>query len=349
MYVPRPHRLPTLTALRFPAALVVLLLHLSLDGSLAGASYLQQGTVGVSFFFILSGFILTWGWRPQHPWSFYRRRLARIMPLTLLSLVLGAFLTQTFHLGNFLQQAFLLTAWQPDGLKRQAFNDVVWSLSCEVFFYLLFPLLLALLRGCSQRAWAFLTVGLLLTIPLLQGLIYGVAPPELALWLAYYFPPTRLLEFILGMATARLLMGGWRPRLHLLPVGLLALAAYGLAAFVPSWAQSVALTVAPLSLLILAGALWDLEGRRPPPSLLLTLGEVSFAVYLFHRLAIGGIVFLLLPALGLPFSWALALALLLSILLACWLLHRWVEVPLERLLGRGTLREQLTGYRLRVE
>src|SRR4051794_14010227 len=57
--MPRTLTLPSLTSLRFFAAALVVLVHAgSFFPSLRGIT--EHGTVGVSFFFLLSGFILTW-------------------------------------------------------------------------------------------------------------------------------------------------------------------------------------------------------------------------------------------------------------------------------------------------
>ena len=80
-----PSRLPSLTGLRFLAAAAVTAYHAA--PILADRSALPKvaslGYVGVSFFFVLSGFVLTWsGAAGLKPREFYRRRLARIAPVS---------------------------------------------------------------------------------------------------------------------------------------------------------------------------------------------------------------------------------------------------------------------------
>ena len=90
----RPQELGSLTALRFAAALLVFATHarriLPLDLPAA-----EIGYVGVSFFFVLSGFVLTWSRRAgESAATFYRHRFARIWPattlVTLLAILLGS-------------------------------------------------------------------------------------------------------------------------------------------------------------------------------------------------------------------------------------------------------------------
>ena len=91
--VVRP-RLPAVTSLRFFAALHVALFHMNEMGAITGPHWLKTfagiGYVGVSFFFVLSGFILvyTYAGRNIVLGEFYQTRFARIYPAYLFSLVL---------------------------------------------------------------------------------------------------------------------------------------------------------------------------------------------------------------------------------------------------------------------
>ncbi|MGH3417733.1 MAG: acyltransferase family protein, partial [Actinocrinis sp.] len=82
-------RLDSLTGLRFLAAALVFFFHGSIEfvfanqatqhGYLTGAA--TAGFVGVSFFFVLSGFVLTWSARPNdRARAFWRRRFFKIAP-----------------------------------------------------------------------------------------------------------------------------------------------------------------------------------------------------------------------------------------------------------------------------
>ncbi|WP_368784602.1 acyltransferase family protein [Arthrobacter sp. 4R501] len=91
--MPAPRtQLNSLTGLRFFAAMAVVLYHVHLyfpavSDSLAIFGY---GYTGVSFFFILSGFVLAWSHRPNfRPGRFYWNRVARIWPLHLLTMLVA--------------------------------------------------------------------------------------------------------------------------------------------------------------------------------------------------------------------------------------------------------------------
>src|SRR5512133_3297128 len=82
-------RLDSLTGLRFLAALLVFAYHAGSVGTLTGNGITAPGRSGVSFFFILSGFLLTWTARPDDTRrAFYQRRVARIVPSYLVALAL---------------------------------------------------------------------------------------------------------------------------------------------------------------------------------------------------------------------------------------------------------------------
>ncbi|MDR3082791.1 MAG: acyltransferase, partial [Streptomyces sp.] len=144
--------LPSLTGLRWVAALLVFGLHVRNFGYFSGfgdriATWaFGAGASGVSFFFVLSGFVLTWSVRPNdRTLAFWRRRFARIFPVHLVTAVIALLMayllahqakpTATQTLANFL---LVHSWWRP---WWQTLNPVSWSLACEAFFYAAFPLL----------------------------------------------------------------------------------------------------------------------------------------------------------------------------------------------------------------
>ena len=151
---PRNEKLHSLTGLRFIAAFLVVLCHVGInllpnvarDQIFVLHVFYGFGSVGVSFFFILSGFVLTWVARetdtvPQ----FWRRRFFKIYPnhlVTLLAAVLLAVTAaQALSTRDTLATMFLVHAWIPDQslLFNLWSNTPSWSLSCELLFYLAFP------------------------------------------------------------------------------------------------------------------------------------------------------------------------------------------------------------------
>ena len=119
-------RLDSLTGLRWFAALAVFGFHLAtaptIGSNPAVKTFLrplfESGTAGVTFFFILSGFVLCWTSRPADtPLSFIRRRVARVFPnhvVTWLA-VMAVFMAigRPVKVGPSIAGAFLLQAWVP--------------------------------------------------------------------------------------------------------------------------------------------------------------------------------------------------------------------------------------------
>src|SRR5262245_3879603 len=140
-------RLPSLTGLRFGAAFLVFGLHIvgialfapgpgrAVMGYVFGA-----GQTAVSFFFVLSGFVLTWSSRPDDTATrFWRRRLARIYPSHLATMIVAAAWFVAIGYGTraptLLANAFLVQAWSASPDVYYSLNGVSWSLSCVAFFY----------------------------------------------------------------------------------------------------------------------------------------------------------------------------------------------------------------------
>ncbi|WP_328980575.1 acyltransferase [Streptomyces canus] len=354
-------RLPSLTGMRFVAAALVFVFHASLAmvfknpdvSSDFTEAVAKAGTTGVSFFFVLSGFVLTWTAEPGDTGRrFWRRRLAKIYPNHLVGWVVALVLIlatdQVVNSRDALTNLLLLQSWVPRFDVLFSMNDVSWSLSCELFFYLAFPLLLPLVARIRPErlwAWAGAVVAVIGCVPLLAELLPGQSGFDIySFWLVYALPPVRALEFVLGMLMARIVLTGkWIPFIGLVPAGLLALAGYVLALNVPQLYSIVAATIVPIALVIPAAAVADLENGPSPfrGRLMVWLGEVSFAFYLLHRLVLtyGH------RALGERRTWDIPEAVLLLVaalgltLVLAALLYRLVERPAMRFIAGSARRE----------
>nr|AKT74303.1 TxnB11 [Streptomyces bottropensis] len=361
-------RLPSLTGARFIAACMVLICHVGIAliprlGNPGAADYQRyfqaSGDVGVSFFFVLSGFILTWVNRPDDtPRRFWRRRLVKIFPnhlvtlsvALLLMLSVGASITAI----NTVPTVFLVQSWIPDqeAVINYASNAPSWSLACELLFYLSFPLLLRLTRAVRPRhlwAWVVGVAVLIALVPLLARLLPEqprmplTNDPWWPVWFTYYFPVTRLLEFVLGILMALVVLHRRRFVLGRGPALLLTVGAFVGGANLPGVYRMVAATALPLALLIASIAKADVPDRSRVlgSRLMVRLGEISYALYLVHYLVvcygpIGAVH---------PENWAKrvsipaalgygVLTLMISLVLA-WLLYTFVEAPAMRRFSRG--------------
>jgi peptidoglycan/LPS O-acetylase OafA/YrhL len=355
---PVARRLSSLTGLRFAAAFGVFGFHFS--PYLAGHAHalighiFQNASCGVSFFFVLSGVVLTWSRRPGDATpSFYRRRFARIYPdyavAWLLTIGVIAYEGGVFFLHAGGLSLLLVQAWIPKLDLVQGWNGVSWTLSCEVFFYLVFPFVV----GRIERLKHPLTLIPILCLPTFAIGLFGMlryphGDPYLLVWLQNVFPPVQLCEFVMGIVLAIALRRGSFLRMPLWQAGVLLIGAYALVSWAPLRWLVVPVMIPFLALVIFVAAQRDLTGQptvwswRP----LVGLGERSYAFYLLHQLVIrvwaqayrhhialssteGGILWFLLVL-------AVAIA-------AASAMFRLVEVPSERRLrGSPSPRVELT-------
>ncbi|MGW3118312.1 acyltransferase family protein [Streptomyces sp. NPDC001107] len=337
--------LPSLTGLRWMAALLVFGLHVrnfhyfdGTAGSLVTWAF-RAGATGVSFFFVLSGFVLTWSARPgDRAPAFWRRRIARILPVHLVTAAIALLMAYTLahqskpSLSQGLANVLLVHSWWRPWW--QTLDPVSWSLACEAFFYAVFPLLALLLRRLGARGSAALAGASVLAV-------VALAWVDAHHWLDQpiaSFPAARLPEFVLGVAVARLvLLDRWRgPGLEASLA--LAIIGYFLVPQVTDGYAPTTCTVIGFALLIPAAAVADLRGL---PSMwrhrrLVRLGELSFAFYMVHLLVLRagtnllGTKPLFGPTAGLAVT-AIAFAVSLGL---SWVLYEAVERPARRLLLR---------------
>ncbi|EFF94134.1 acyltransferase family protein [Streptomyces sp. e14] len=354
-------RLPSLTGMRFAAAFLVFLCHSFVlgyfhqDAEAALRPYaFAIGWLGVEFFFVLSGFVLTWSVREGQPARrFWRRRLAKVYPNHVVTWVaalgLALWAGQPVDFLKLLPSLFLVHTWLPRLDVILSINVVTWSLACDLLFYLAFPVLYALVRRIpAHRLWwaAGALVAVVMLLPALAQVWLPGAPKlpgqdmsATQNWFLVSFPPVRALDFTLGIVMARIVRtGNW---VRLTPAPALALLALGFAIQVSRFPGVYSLTapiVAPLALLIPAVATADLRGGFSPfrGRALQWLGTVSYASYLVHFLVLSYVH----VALGAGRSWGVATATgLLAALFAvttllAWALHRFVEEPGMRRWGR---------------
>ncbi len=347
--VQRRLALPSLTGLRFVAAAAVVAHHtVGWQAPVLGLGYL-----GVSFFFVLSGFVLTWaGSMRDGSQMFWRHRLARIYPLHLVTLLVVLALPVRTPAGatDVLQHVLLVQAWTPDAAV--AANPVSWSLSAEAFFYLLFPLLLPALQRLSNRGLVCACV--LLWLVQAEVALLLLAGTPLGHFLTYDLPLFRLPEFLIGAAAALLLSRGYSPA-STPRLAWAAAAALGTVVLVGAqmsagvgvpWSLSATLALPATIGTICWAAARDAAGRSPralASPLAQRLGAWSFAVYLIHWPLLD----LLAQALGrdevggLRWWWT-PLVLVASTLLAAGA-HRWVERPTERWVRHRGFRTSTSG------
>ncbi len=214
--MPLAPRLDALTFLRFVAAAMIVVHHSVDTFSLPPQIAKMNLALAVSFFFVLSGFILSYVYGKISSLAefvhFWQARIARCWPVHVMCLLLFAFVIK-FGLGydsdgnpclpNFVANLFLLQAWVPRPDYFFSFNAPSWSVSVEFFFYLCFPFLQA---WRIKGATVFKSVVLAVLVAAVSIACAHVAESSQSanhrLWLTDINPVSRLFEFVFGMLCA---------------------------------------------------------------------------------------------------------------------------------------------------
>jgi peptidoglycan/LPS O-acetylase OafA/YrhL len=256
---------------------------------------------GVSGFFTLSGFVLTWTVPPHTPArAFWRRRVARLLPVHAVTWALAlATLAVAGISGAFwkmLPSLALINIWIPDLEMFWGPNTPSWTLSSEAFFYVLFPLLLLVAWRIPERQLYRLMTGVIGLVWLWAAAVWAVVPATHMIsdgtpfsrtqyFAIVVFAPVRLLDFALGIILARIVIagripGGLRPWVYLSVLGGYCASRW----LIPQPIGFVAATMPAIAVGVLYSARADLAGNasRWATRSALWLGEISFSLYMVH-------------------------------------------------------------------
>lgn len=355
--------IPSLDGVRALAVLLVFFAH-------SGLERFVPGGLGVTIFFVLSGFLITTLLRVEHARSgrlglraFYLRRLLRLMPPLVIVVALAGALAASGLIDGGFSLGGLLAALFYGGNYHVIANDfhgmpaglgLVWSLAIEEHFYLVYPLLAVLLLRLP---------GTVRCVGVLAGLCAAVLAWRY--WLVWHgasvdhltmATDTRIDAILFGclLAFAR---NPWLDRPAPRRAGAdaaLALLALALLAATLLWRDEVFRLTARFTLqsLAIAALLWLAVARadrwpfrwlglRP----VVYLGSISYTVYLTHHLILLGLA-KHQPQWGWP---ALTLAGAALTLALAEPMRRWVEQPCarwrQRLHQAGPARESVPEFR----
>ena len=333
--------LDSLTSLRFFAALTVFTWHLRGLVTLPLVNWVQTGYIGVSFFYVLSGFILAYVYTEKlrkgnvsSIKQFYVSRVAKLWPVHLLTFALSLPLVFVFgqyivssHLDGQLVSAAvanltLTQAWIPQNGFNFSYNGVAWSLSVEVFFYAVFPAIIYAFGRVSHVLTTKRLIVIMCGLWLVTMLICLSIPAVMDDWRFYILPIARLPDFLMGILIGLIFLNmrkaqvsvvkkasGTRYELTVLLVLVVMLGVSGLlpqslrfsAWLLPVWAFVIFIFAHQ------SGILSRLLAWRP----LVFMGEASFSFYMIHQLVIRYMSLLQLPPVATVLM-SLAAALILS-------------------------------------
>jgi exopolysaccharide production protein ExoZ len=287
--VPRqPQLLEGVQYLRGIAAMMVVFHHARHE--FGGAMSVTFGGRGVEIFFVISGLVMMYSTqggqlatgrslreRMGEAMLFWKRRIVRVVPLYWIALFLSAPLAYRTALTDpiLLQDALFIPHWNrvhPDEIWPTLVPG--WSLNYEMFFYFLFGLSLLL----GRFSMLFVSVALL-------GLCLLNFAGEGQSAIFHFYTAPVMLHFLAGVMLYYLVeylrqRAAWQPPRWAMAV--LLLAGFVGLAILPQQMSDGALLL--LSAVIVFSAVFLFDGIRLP--LLRLLGDASYAIYLFHVLAL---------------------------------------------------------------
>jgi peptidoglycan/LPS O-acetylase OafA/YrhL len=224
------------------------------------------------------------------------------------------------------------------------FDAPAWSLSCEAFFYALFPVcLVALYKVRGPRLLIALACLFSLWPLLLAASFHGAGATY---WFLYLFPPARLADFLVGMCLGLVLLAIDRRTLSRIRswsmLEALALGALGatvaVAGHVPIAYRFDAYYLPAMAAVIFVFALERGRlSRLLGHSTMMFFGEISFAFYMLHTLVMRAAGYPPGSAGALAHAGPLALIFVGTLALSA-LVHLGYELPAQRLLKRWVRR-----------
>lgn len=346
-----------LTSLRFFFAFIVFLSHLDYlpkEEVLFNDIYkgiLRHGSLGVSFFFILSGFILAFNYKDKiiseeiSLKDFWAARIARIYPLHLFTLLLSLpiFFTESFKapllwIGSFMANLFLFQSFIPDEEIYFGFNAVSWSISNELFYYAAFPFLILGFYKFSRSI--YLSFLLLLAIPI--GIYFS--PTHIEVFVFGINPLLRITDFIIGILLFRIyesrIIESWFKKFS--TASLLEFAALAIFILFFCFRETVAggyrlssYYWIPMSLIVVVHSYQNgIISRFLSHKSLILLGEISFSFYMLHGLVMRYLLAIERRLHIIQHHYIMMTILFLATILASYVVYRTIELPANRYLRR---------------
>lgn len=303
-----------LTSLRFIFAFMVFLVHIvystsniKVDSRIQWLfdNVFKEGSVGVGFFFTLSGFILAYNYSGKLSLNrvsirnFWLKRFARLYPLHLLTLYFSIPMMYMLYPNSSISEfgsplilnlLLLQSCVFPTGDNFfWGFNSVSWSVSAEMIFYVGFPFLVYFFKR-MRNAFAFLVILGCITLPIIifKATVLGMHP----LWF-YFFPLFRVWDFLIGIMLFEIysycrntVAFKFATGLELLSVFIFILF-FSFHNFVPLVYRYSCYYWFPIALIVLIFSFSKGRvSRMLSNKYFVYLGEVSYGFYMFHVLVI---------------------------------------------------------------
>jgi peptidoglycan/LPS O-acetylase OafA/YrhL len=341
-------RIEQLTFTRFIAVFAVVIFHFGTNifpfYEPAISAIFTSAYLGVSYLYILSGFVMIIASQKKTVTGisltpFFKSRFARVYPLYLLALIitLSYYIidNRIYTVTDLILNLLAMQAWVPG--NALSLNTPGWSVSTEVFFYLIFPLLFNFIYRMVSLKKLFIAVGSLwlITQILLNWGFHSTfykGFPSASHDLLFYFPLMHLNEFLIGNITGLIFVTKIdqpKQKNDWLILLLFALSVIGVN-FITGLSFHnglFALLFAPMIYLLSLNDGWinQLFIKKP----LILLGEISYAIFILQKPA-----FLYgrkyLPKIGICDSTIIFYSIILMLILCSALSYLVFENPIRR-------------------
>lgn len=270
-------RLKGIQALRGIAALCVVCQHID---------FIQRGSFGVQFFFLISGFIIMFSTRERSKY-FLEKRIVRIVPFYylatlatfgLLQVAPTAFGSTDASLASLIKSLVCFPYFQPD-LMVQPIYRVGWTVNYEIFFYILFFVSMKI----SHRFRGAICAGIIVVLALI-GIKVSMYYQPWGFW-----TDSQILTFAMGIGCYYLfgLIRNKMPKIKWLAIAGLVLSGAIIVLMFATYTNETMLMIPvtvkwgiPAVIVFASFMYWDEVFRIPKA--LVWLGDMSFSVYLVH-------------------------------------------------------------------
>jgi peptidoglycan/LPS O-acetylase OafA/YrhL len=360
-------RLDALTGMRFFAALMIVFHHVPGNIWFTADAYpwINTGS-GVSFFFVLSGFILHYNYRDriaQIPlWRFYALRYLRLWPAHLAGLGVAFFLApgwwSTWLPNNLapleLTSIVFMFHWIfPDQRVFFAWNGPSWSIATELAFYAAFPFLSIAIARRPGAAMAGVVAFVLAYLMFARFVLFNPDVQGNMAGLVYINPFSRILEFALGLFACELAMfrhpqrlrAAWFewPALALVIIGVLASKSIlpyvgGVGTFHGFYVYIACLAPVFCIFIVVISRGSGMVSAFLGHPLLVWLGNASFSLYLVHQ----PIILFFKSHLANLLWWQQVPLFLLFTIGLSGLIYRWIEMPIHEVARKALLSRRMT-------
>ena len=316
-FEPEPTKLPTIQGLRAIAALAVGWCHLAYGIPEFSGTFLAAtgapGYLGVYVFFVISGFIvphamLRAGYQLRNFFSFMAKRMVRVEPPYLFSIVLSVALWYASSRSSLYQGRAISITWQDLALHigylvpffrhHKWISGVYWSLAVEFQYYIALSLMFPLLASRRQpvRIAACLAFACMCALNRRHHMLPEVAP-----------------VFVIGIVTMLYMAGIVKVKeLIVMTTALSCLTVMSL------WPSALVTALATMACILAAPRL---------PKFLLLIGDISYSFYLLHDMIGTRVIHLGLRFFRPEWYWVLSVVAMLVSLAVSFVVYRLLERP----------------------